>query len=175
MMFDTILPIIVPRTYFQYGNWPGHYLLLRHPDLAITWVELTGSMGMDYINIDRHAEIEMYGHDVHALAMTNLRRVSDPLATHSKTKGSRSLFHAMMHQDGLGTSRLLLLSELDSCLPQGYWLGIPERSCGVVVPKDITTQERDNALEIVQKCYQDGTTPMLPGLFEREMFEVHHA
>lgn len=174
-MFDTLLPIIVPRTYFQYGNWPGHHLLLRHPDLAVTWVELSEPMGMDYVNIDRHAEIEMNGHDVHALAMTNLRRLSDPLATHSKTEGSRSLFHAMMHQDGLGTSRLLLLSELDSALPQGYWLGIPERSCGFVVPKDVTASEHDNALEVVRKCYEDGITPMLPGLFERDMFEVHHA
>jgi uncharacterized protein YtpQ (UPF0354 family) len=171
-MFETLIPIIVPRTYFKHGNWPGHHLLLRHPELAVTWVELGHRAAMMYVDPDRHDEIERAGHQVHQLAMENLRRMSTSLSTHSKGDGDRYVFHAMMHPDGLGTSRLLLLGELDRALPQGYWLGIPERSCGVIVPKDVTAAEREDAIRIIGRCHQDGTTPMLPGLVEREMFEL---
>jgi len=39
-MFETLLPIIVPRTYFERGKCPGFHRPLRHPALAVTWVEL---------------------------------------------------------------------------------------------------------------------------------------
>ena len=35
---ENVLPLIVPRSYFQRGNWPGPYVLLRHPRLGLTWV-----------------------------------------------------------------------------------------------------------------------------------------
>jgi hypothetical protein len=171
-MFETFFPVIVPRSYFQLGNWPGPFLYLRHPDLAVTWVELTSPNAMLYVNHERQQEIERSGFDVHATAMANLRRQSRPLATHEKTVGDRIVFGAMMHADGLGTSRLLLLPELDRVLPEGYWLAIPERSCGVVAPKSISPAEREEVLLMVSKCFQEGTIPMLPGLHESNMFEI---
>jgi hypothetical protein len=104
--------------------------------------------------------------------MANLRRASRPLVTHEKVIGDRIVFGAMMQADALGTSRLLLLPELDKVFPEGYWLGIPERSCGVVTSKSVSPDERDEVELIVSKCFRDGTIPMLPGLHERDMFEL---
>jgi hypothetical protein len=171
-MFESLFPIIVPRSYFRLGNWPGYYRFLRHGELAVTWIELTSPNGMDYVNVERHRHIEATGFDVHATAMANLRRESRPLTTHAKTVGDRTVFQAMMHADGLGTSRLLLLPELSEVFAEGYWLGIPERSCGVVVPKSISSDEYNEMLELVSHCFRDGTTPMLPGLFEPQLFEL---
>jgi hypothetical protein len=77
-----------------------------------------------------------------------------------------------MHEDGLGTSRLLLLNELDQAIPGGYWLAIPERSCGIVVPKNVSPMARQEAEEVIENCYRRGTTQMLPGLQEKSDFEI---
>ena|ERR1700733_2766606 len=127
---------------------------------------------MTYVNSERHAEIESSGLRVHDIAMANLISASKPLTTHGKKAGERIIYQAMMHPDGLGTSRLLLLPALREAFPNGFSLGIPERSCGLVVPDEISPAERSEALEIVSGCFRDGTTPMLDGLHEPTMFEV---
>jgi hypothetical protein len=171
-MFESVLPVIVPRTYFQLGNWPGRYLLLRHPDLAVTWVELTGPKWMDYVNHDRQREIEQCGLGIHSIAMANLRKQSEKHFTHARTDGERIVFQAMMHEDGLGTSRLLLLPGLKAPFPAGYWVAIPERSCGIVVPKGLPSSEHDEVSQMIAGCHRDGTIPMLPGLHEPDLFAV---
>ena len=170
-MFDTLFPVIVPRSYFQLGNWPGSYLHLRHPELAVTWAETTRPEWMDYVNRERQQEIEKSGARIHEIAMANLRRESRPLATQERIVGDRIVFGAMMQADALGASRLLLLPELNRIFPGGYWLGIPDRSCGVVVPKSITSDERDEMLLMVSNCFRDATIPMLDGLHESSLFE----
>lgn len=171
-MVETLLPIVVPRSYFRLGNWPGFHRRLRHPDLAVTWVELTAPDAMSYVNVERYRQIEARGVDVHEAAMANLRTVSRPLATHGKVVGGRTVFQVMMHADGLGTSRLLLSPELNEAFPEGYWLGIPERGCGIVVPKSVSPDDYDEALQLTSRCFQDGTTPMLPGLLEPNVLDV---
>jgi len=103
--------------------------------------------------------------------MRNLR-MAGPLATHEKVTDGEVAFRAMMHADGLGTSRLLLLPELAQLFPQGYLCGIPERSCGVVAPRNLPDGVHSQVLAMVNGCYEDGMTPMLSGMFEPDQFEV---
>jgi hypothetical protein len=171
-MSETLFPIIVPRTYFAQGNWPGFHRTLRHPELAVTWVELGDAQMMSYVNKERQRDIESRGEDIHELAMANLRRQSSELFTHHKAEGDRTLLCVMMHADGLGTSRLLLLPELRQAYSDGFWIGIPERSFGVIVPNSVSAAERNDALELVNRCHREGITPMLRGLHEADGFEV---
>jgi hypothetical protein len=171
-MFESVLPVIVPRTYFQFGNWPGRYLLLRHPDLAVTWVELTRPEWMNYVNYERQREIEQCGFGIHSIAMANLHKQSEKHFTHARTDGDRIVFQAMMHEDGLGTSRLLLLPGLNAPFATGYLVAIPERSCGFVVPKGLPPSEHDEVLQMITRCHRYGTIPMLPGLHEPDLFAV---
>ena len=67
-MLTNVFPIIVPRNYFAHGNWPGRYKFLKHPELAVTWVELFPG-GIAYVNVERHDEIESRGRDIHEIAM----------------------------------------------------------------------------------------------------------
>jgi hypothetical protein len=171
-MCETLLPVIVQRSYLEHGNWPGFHRTLRHPELAVTWVELGDAQTMSYVNKERHRDIETRGGDIHEMAMANLRRPSSELFTHHRAKGGRTLLCVMVHADGLGTSRLLLLPELREAYSEGFWIGIPERSFGVVVPKSVSAEERDDALELINRCHGDGTTPMLRGLHEADGFEL---
>jgi len=171
-MVETLFPVIVPRSYFARGNWPGPYRLLRHPALAITWADLTTPGAMTYVTAARQAEIEAGGIDMHTTAMANLRRASTPLTTHGKDAGGRPIYRAMMQADGLGSSRLLLLPELTAAFPSGFSIAVPDRSCAFVVPNGISPEARDEVLALVATCFREATTPMVDGVFGAEMVEV---
>ncbi len=174
--FPHLLPLIVPRSYFSSGAFPARHVNLRHAELAVTWVETwrqDNEPKLTYVNIERCDEIASHGLDVHELAMANLRRETPELGTHIKMDGDRIVFQAMMHADALGSSRLLLLPEWDRIFPQGYLFGIPERSCGIVVPIDAGSKNLDEVRDLVRRCYEDTQQrPMLSGLYERKMFEI---
>lgn len=169
-----LFPIIVPRRYNAGGRWIGPMRNLRHPELAITWVRLVDPGSMSYLSHAEAKELEASGTDFHAEAMENLRAssIGDQLVTHQKVVGDRLVFAVAMHDDGLGTSRLLLLPEWAERFPQGFELGIPERSCGIIVPAGIAASERESAIEVIAGCFEDGNTPMLPGLHAADQFSL---
>lgn len=168
-----VFPIIVPRSYLAYDNWPGNYLLLNHPELAVTWVELTSDNAMLYVNKDRHKQLEAKYGDLHRHAMSVLRQQSEnELATHVKEDGDRTIFLGMMHSDGLGSSRLLLLPELHTRISNGFQLAIPDRSCGLVMPLGLPAEDVSAFATMVSNCYEGATTPMLAGIYNSHDFEL---
>ncbi len=170
-----LFPIIVPRSYFTHGSWPGPHRLLRHPELAVTWVELSGATTMTYLTFERSRELEAQGVVIHAQAMENLRDASEQLYTHSKMEGDELVFGVCMHEDGLGTSRLLLATEIADEFPDGVLCGIPERSCAILAPVGLAAAQRQDVEQMVAKCCDGGTTPMLPGLHPAHLFELSEA
>ena len=166
-----LFPIIIPRRYNKDGRWVGPMVNLRHPDLAITWAELHEPRGMVYVNFKRQSEIEAEARNLHQEAMSNLRETArESLFTHAKENDGGYSYVVAMHEDGLGTSRLLLTEEWEAQFPDGYLIGIPVRSCGFIVPKMGSAEELVEAEEIVGNCYKDGDTAMLPGLHEPSSF-----
>lgn len=78
----------------------------------------------------------------------------------------------MNHEDGLGSSRLLLLDEIATAFPQGFHLAIPDRSCGLVLNKCLAPSQEEECRELVHSCFKDSTTPMLDGTFPWSSFEL---
>jgi hypothetical protein len=173
---DILFPIIVPRSYFQYGNWPGPYRLLAHPKLGLTWVLLDvddNSQAMLYLNHEDAEKLVAAGVNYEERAMENLRQHSSEWAgTHTKKVDGALHFIAMMQPDGLGTSRLLLADRIASVFPEGYHLAIPERSCGIAVSKQLAGEDLAVVLKMIHGCWDKGTTPMLDGLHAAEDFKV---
>jgi hypothetical protein len=112
--------------------------------------------------------------DWRAIAIRNLcRDTGDFIATHEKrTNTGRLLWFALMHNDGLGSSRLLLHQKVATEFPQGYWLAIPERSCGLIVSKAMTADELNETETLISNCYENGTTAMSDRLFEPEELAI---
>ncbi len=73
-----------------------------------------------------------------------------------------------MHPDGWGPSRLLLRDSLAKAFPEGYRVAIPEMSCGVAISKRLDADEERVVNDLVAKCFQEGTRPLAPDIFEAE-------
>ncbi len=65
-----------------------------------------------------------------------------------------------MNSDGIGSSRLLLSNELTKGFPNGYYLAFPDRSCGLVIAKDISEKELKEIKDLVKGMYKGATTAM---------------
>jgi hypothetical protein len=165
---QNVLPIIVPRTYFEMGNWVGPYAYLRSQALGLTWTVLHSDRAMVYVNRERALSWEEDAIDWRERARNNLERLSSrQLWTHEKRDESgRVLWAAMMHDDGLGSARLLLRERLLSALEGDYQVGLPDRSCAVVVPLSAGHDNLSQASEMVRGMFQGATIPMLGDLLD---------
>ena len=165
---DQLLPIFVPADFFELDNWPGPYHLCKASGLGQTWVILQPKETMLYLNWAIQEYWESQGFDWVQLAKDNLARLSEKNQyTHEFRRDDGQLYAvALMQDDALGPSRLLLGDYFSGLFPQGYDVALPEMSCGIVITKDITKKEREKIADIVDHCYHNGTRPLIPGIHE---------
>ena len=128
---ENVLPVIVPRTFFALGNWPGPHANLRRETLGLTWAVLSQGQTMAYVNDERAALWTSEGVDWRARSLANLaERSPTNLGTHRQTNDKGEIvFVAMMQPDGLGSSRALLRRALELNIQAKYRVGLPDRSC----------------------------------------------
>jgi uncharacterized protein YtpQ (UPF0354 family) len=169
-----IFPVIVPRSYFASGAFTACHLDLRHPDLGVTWVEIDGPHSMTYVNPVRQAQLASSIMELHELAMQDLREAGHPV-THEKVVEKTCWWLALNHDDGLGSSRLLMLDELRKAVPRGFRLAIPERSCGFLVPNGREGASLAEATALISRCHSAGAIPVLDSLFEPDCFLIANA
>lgn len=165
MNFDRIRPLIVPAEYVSAGV-PAAYVALASPDLALTWVELAVRATMTYVTPARAAEWERTDAGWRVKGLDAMRRADDgTLWTHEK-RGERGelAWIGMMHEDGLGSSRLLLEAELQRTFPEGYLVALPDRSCGMAISR--TKANLDEVSAMVKQMHEGATIPMIPDLLE---------
>jgi len=166
-----LFPIIVPRRYNKDGRWVGPMKNLRHPQLALTWVVLREPGAMTYISHEMALEYQQRGVDFESEALSNLQSAKDSeLNTHHKVIDGRLIHAVAMHQDGLGSSRLLLVDRWKRIFPNGCYFGLPERSCAFIVPVGLSPRERRSVVKVVDHCHKYGTTTMLPGLQSPDLY-----
>jgi hypothetical protein len=67
---------------------------------------------------------------------------------------------AMIHEDGLGPSRLIIYNRLAQRFPQGFSFFVPERSCAMVIANDASLQVRTSIETAVRNCFSGADVPM---------------
>ena len=161
-------PLIVPAAYFASGAFPAPHRAMARSDLALTWVVLNAPGAMVYLTPRVATEWEGQRIDWRARALENLRAEDrGRVWTHEKADASgRRRWVAMMHLDGLGSSRLLCTSELRAAFPEGYQVGLPDRSCALAISTALSSAELAEVTALVEKSYSGATTPMHSGLFD---------
>jgi len=161
-----LFPLFTPAGFYELGNWPGPFEILTVPGLALTWATELPNQMMLYLTHSTAALWEKQGIDWKDVAMQNLAKRSEPmLATGQFCRDGGDHFALVfMHDDGYGPSRLLFRERLEKLFPRGYLVALPEMSCGLAIAADATESEMRKMEEVVAKCHNDGTRPLVPGI-----------
>ncbi|RZJ88594.1 MAG: hypothetical protein EOO60_10900 [Hymenobacter sp.] len=170
MDLDYLFPLIVPSSYISETTWDLPHYQLPNKDFILTWVSFKADEAMVYLTRDEYQALETTQPSWQQVALDNLRHSSaddESFCTHVKVSDDerRLIFLAFMHQDGIGSSRLLLAPEWEQAFPKGYYLALPDRSCGLLVPRDITAAELADVKELVSNMHTGATIPMSDQLY----------
>jgi hypothetical protein len=170
MDLDYLFPLIVPISYISDTTWDLPYYPLPHKDYIITWVSFEAGEAMTYLTRAEYQNLEATQPGWQRVAVNNLRHSladSESLYTHAKVSDDarRVVFLAFMHQDGLGSSRLLLTLEWSQAFPNGYYLALPDRSCGLLIPYGVPATELADIQQLVESMYDGATVPMSDQLY----------
>jgi hypothetical protein len=166
---SNLLPIFVPSSFFQYGNWPGPHTRLRAPEIGLTWSVLMPGQTMRYMDFAMQELWEEQGLDWKEIALRNLSRLTnehpgDVRRLQAPSGDVMSL--AFMFEDGYGPSRLLFRERLAQIFPAGYRVAMPEMSCGFAFAKDLDGEGLATVNNVIETCYRKGTRRLAPGSFD---------
>ena len=163
-----IVPIFTPAAFFAKGNWLGPYDRLRAPDIGLTWTLLLPDQTMRYVDIAMAGHWDGLGIDWKAMALQNLaEHTGGRPFTHGVCRPGGELYSvAFMHPDGMGPSRLLFRAAISAIFPGGYRIALPEMSCALAFSADVDEKERATVEGVISGCYQKGTRPLSPAIYE---------
>ena len=117
---------------------------------------------MIYLTEANFAELNKNFGDWQQQSFENLRNEGDYFHTHTKRRHNTDhvIFISFLNNDGIGSSRVLLNIELSKGFAKGYYLALPDRSCGLIISKDITNKELEEIKTQVNEMYKNATIPM---------------
>ncbi|MDQ0641380.1 hypothetical protein QF042_004945 [Pedobacter sp. W3I1] len=177
VLIDHIYPLIAPQSYYSAEVWDLPHHDLTATQFILTWVSFQGDEAMTYLTRAEYKYLNETQSHWQRRSFENLRRLTkedEYLCTHfQQSELSKNLsFIIFMHQDGIGSSRILLSKELEKLFPEGYFVAIPDRSCGVAISKDATPLELSEMKLLLKNMYTEATTPMSSELFDSNDFEL---
>ena len=170
MSTEFLRPVIVPSDYFASGQFPAPHVPLTAPDLALTCVLLSERTTMLYVTPDVADGWRRSGVQWESAALTAMRRSDEGLlwTQERRDEEGRLLWIGFMNDDGLGSSRLLLREDLERQFPEGYWVALPDRSCGMAISKRVESEVLEELRTMVAEMHRGATTPMCAELRDPE-------
>jgi len=177
MPLESLRPLIVPSAYFASGEFLAPHIRLAAPDLALTCVLLDNDQTMLYVQPPLAESWEEAGIDWREAALAEMRRADEGLLwTHEKRdETNRLIWIGFMNADGLGSSRLLLKDELERQFPEGYYVALPDRSCGIAISRNTAWDGLGELRTMVADMYRDATIPMCPDIRDPEVLSLRAA
>ena len=174
---DNIYPLIVPANYYVKGTWELPHYTFPNQSFILTWVIFGSAATMNYLTQEQYQELNNSYDGWQQKSFENLRlSIADNENFFSQYKmasgGHNILWLCFMNSDGIGSSRILLSSELTKAFPNGYYLAFPDRSCGLVIAKDISDTELKEIKDMVKGMYKGATTSMSGQLHSASDFEL---
>lgn len=173
---QNILPIIVPDSYYKKGIWDLPHQPIEGTTFLLTWVILGSEGSMSYLTRDQYNALDINNTGWQKMTFENLRLSINEnenfFTQYKRSNDGRLLFVSFMNADGIGSSRILLAVELTQAFPDGYYIAIPDRSCGLVVTKNIRPDEIADIRKMLKNMYKNATTAMSDKLFLSETFKL---
>ena len=152
------------------GDFPHQKLLM--PDYELTWSILERdsrvqqrlrqrSQCSQKVSAVMVTVWEAAGINWQQRAVINLKVASRELWTHRQLRPDGSLLMGIMqHDDGFGSSRILLSGYLQQHFPDGYYVAIPDRRIGIVTPRNLSERERQEIQNLLQSYYDRASVPI---------------
>ena len=152
------------------GDFPHQKLLM--PDYELTWSILERdsrvqqrlrqrSQCSQEVSAEMVTVWEAAGINWQQRAVINLKVASRELWTHRQLRPDGSLLMGIMqHDDGFGSSRILLSGYLQQHFPAGYYVAIPDRRIGIVTPRNLSERERQEIQDLLQFYYDRASVPI---------------
>jgi hypothetical protein len=169
---STLWPVIRTSEYLRMAKFVAD--ALPTPELAVVWV-LVAPGSVLYVTTDQVRAWESRGVAWRAAGIMNLREAtrSSIFTQETRREDGSPLWFGMLHDDGLGSSRALLGDALSYYLGDDYLVAVPERSCGIAMPGNLTDAERESVMKtVVQPCFRNGTAPLSPTLFRSDQLKM---
>jgi hypothetical protein len=163
-----VVPVLVPASFFESGNWPGPFTKLRSREIALTWTVLMPQQTMRYVDFAMQQHWESKGLDWREQARQNLAERSQNSLGLGQMRRTNGQVYAIscMFEDGMGPSRLLFRGTLKQMFPEGYQVAMPERSCGLAFSNTVSDEERKVLVKMMEDCFLKGTRPFVRGSFD---------
>jgi hypothetical protein len=159
---DNIYPLIVPADYYSQNVWDLPHYPLSLKSLILTWVKFDSDFSMVYLSRKEYQELIKDDNNWQRKSFENLRLLigeNENFFTNYKISDDQQYLSwiCFMNSDGIGSSRVLLAKELSKAFPNGYYISLPDRSCGLIISKDVNKEEL-NEIETMIKQMQKGAT-----------------
>ncbi|WP_046242293.1 hypothetical protein [Hymenobacter terrenus] len=164
-------PLIVPAEYVQLNNWDLPHLPLPNPAFLLTWVAF--GEGLTYLTRDEYVELEAASAQWPQQALDNVRQTQwfHRQSKESET-GALEWIAFVNDEDTCSSSKVLLQAELRRIFPEGYWIALPDRACGLVVSTQCTGEALTDVQNLVAHMHAAATTPMSPLLHPSADFQL---
>jgi hypothetical protein len=161
---DNIFPLIVPANYYVKDTWQLPHYSLPNKSFILTWVSFGSNNSFSYLTENQIQYLTSNHQNWQQKTFENLRHsINDKenfYTQFKKNEKGQLIFIAFNHSDGIGSSRILLSHELKKSFPNGYLVAFPDRSCGLVIAKDINDKELTETKSLVKNMYKNATTAM---------------
>lgn len=168
---SSIVPIIRPYDWLD-GGYSGPIVQLTDLPFSLAWAVWSAPHISIYVTYEMAQYWEETGVDWPEEAMKNLRRIaqSKRMSGARKDENGKTTIVAMLTDDAIGPSRLLIPDLFADIFGEDYMVAIPEQTCAIAYPKDLPESEMAAVDGMIEGCYRKGTTPLSPERFEASRF-----
>lgn len=164
-------PVLIPSSVFDGGVWVGPYNQFRDLPVSLTWAYLCPGNTMLYLSQKSLRTLTASRADWRKSARDALHGefLARPWTHHFTGPSGDVEAVAMLHEDGLGPSRLMFVTELLQHFPSGFDFFVPERAAACVLSRGASEIVREKIAKVVFACHQQADVPMGTNGFRHEV------
>jgi hypothetical protein len=166
-----LVPVILPLELLELG-WPGPIIRIGQLPLAMGWAVLGEANTFFYVTEAEATYWETSGLDWRSVAFDNLAQLArgKPASGEKLDLDGRPFLQALLHEDAIGPSRLLIPGLFEEVFGTEYRVAIPERTCAIVYRSNLTREQTADVDGIINGCFGHGTEPMSAERFDPQAF-----
>src|SRR6184192_3798791 len=163
-------PVLLPSPILAMGTWvgPSHYF--DSLPVSLTWAFLRPHGTMLYLSHDVASALDQKGIGWRLEARDALTREFRIRPWTHEFKGPSGAVEAvaLMHDDGLGPSRLICAPQLLAFFPTGFAFFVPESSCALLLATAASVVVVSKVEQVVKECFAAADVPMATSGFGHE-------